>query len=212
MNAKSALLLILPFTLAHGEEKPPPPADAPLIAQIDKARAAVVAGKPQDAVPHLQEAIRIIQEAALKGISAFLPRREKPWVVGEIESNSGTWGSGKEALQWSQTSRAYERDGLRVQVTISTSPQMIEAQRAGLEMLRNPQMRAMLQQDEDREVEFVDADGWFGMLTTEKEGGSSMVVLHKKVMVNVEFSPGNAMLAMEFWESIDRKGLAAAVP
>ncbi|MGQ0613245.1 MAG: hypothetical protein ACT4PV_05850 [Planctomycetaceae bacterium] len=212
MNPKAALILLLPIAFAQGEEKPPPPADAALLAQVDKARAAIVAGKQQDAVPYLQEAIRFIQEAALKGITAFLPKRDKPWVMGEIESNTGTWGSGKEAYQWSQTSRTYERDEQRVVVTISTSPQLIEAQRAGLEMFRNPQMRAMLQQDEERTVEFIDADGWFGMLTTEREGGSSMIVLHKKVMVNLELATGSATLAREFWESIDRRGLAAAVP
>jgi len=212
MKPQALALLLLAVVLARAEDKPPPPApDAAILAAIDKGRAAVAAGKAQDAVAHLHEAIRLIQETAIKGLAAFLPKRDKPWTMGEIDTSTGTWGTGKDAFQWAHTSRAYELEEQHVTVTISTSPQLIEAQRAGLEMLRNPQMRAMLQSDENRELEVVEADGWLGMVTTDAGGGSSVLAMHKKVMVSIDLAQGDAALAKEFWEAIDRKGLGEAV-
>lgn len=212
MRAKLAFLalplLLGPVVAGDSED------EAQVLAAIDKGREAVKAGKPQEAIDHLQKAIGLIQAKAMKGLATFLPARdEKEWELGEVDSQSGSWGSGEQAFQWSQVQRHYSKkdadDGPEVDVMISNSPQIVEGTRAAFQMFKDPAMRAMMNQDPEQKVDMIDEDGWLGMVTTRKES-CTIMALHEKLMVQVEVQPGDEKLAKEFWSAIDRKGLAAS--
>lgn len=213
---KTLLLVSLPLFLGLARAGDPPADDAQVLAAIDKGREAVKAGKPQEAIEQLQKAIGLIQEKAMKGLASFLPSRdETKWEMGEVESQSGNWGSGEQAFQWSQVTRRYTKkgadDGPEVTVMISNSPQLVEGQRAAFEMFKDPAMRAVMAQaqQDGQKVEFVEDGDWLGMITTQKDQCTVMAA-HKKILVQVEVSTGDDKLAKEFWGAIDRKGLAEA--
>jgi len=203
----SVLPLLLAPILGQGD-------DSAVLAAIDKGREAVKSGKAQEAVEHLQRAIGLLQAMATKGLASFLPTRdEKVWEMGEVESQNGNWGAGEQAFQWSQVTRRYTKKetegGPEVTVMISNSPQIIQAQRASFEMFKDPAMRAMMNRaNPDQKVEMIEEGEWLGILTTEKES-STALVLHKTVMVQIDVQQGDDKLAKEFWAAIPKAGLAA---
>ncbi len=207
-----ALPLLFALVLAGD---PPAEGDPAIVAAIDKGREAFKAGKDQEAIENLQKAIGLIQAKAMKGLAAFLPSRdETQWEMGEVESQSGNWGSGETAFTWSQVSRRYTKKGgdggPEVNVMISNSPQLIEAQRGMVQMFKDPAMRAMMAQNQDgQKMDFIEEGGWLGMITTQKDS-CSVQVFHTKVMVQIEVTNGDDKLAKEFWAAIDRDGLGAA--
>lgn len=189
--------------------------EAAVLAAIDKGREAFKAGKPQEAIESLQKAIGLIQAKAMKNLATFLPARdEKEWEMGEVDTQQGNWGSGEQSFQWTQVSRRYTKkgaeDGPEVNVMISNSPQIIEAQRAMLQMFKDPAMRAMMGQgNEGQKVDVIEDGEWLGMITVEKERCSANIV-HKKVMVQIEAERGDEKLVKEFWAAVDKAGLAEA--
>jgi len=212
MRAK-LVLLTLPFIflpVLAGDD-----GDEAVLAAIDKGREAVKAGKPQEAIELLQKAIGMIQAKAAKGLATFLPTRdEKVWEMGEVETQQGNWGSGDQSFQWSQVQRRYtkkgQEDGPEVSVMISNSPQFIQMHQATLQMLKDPMMRAAVNQgNEDSKIDVIEEGEWLGMVTTEKER-CTIIASHKKVMVQIEAERGDEKLAKEFWTAIDRDGLAKA--
>ena len=214
MRAK-LVLVSLPLLLAlvvAGD--PPPEGEAAILESIDKGRDAFKAGKHQDAIESLQKAIGLIQAIASKGLAAFLPTRDaEQWETGEVETQNGNWGSGESSFQWTQVSRRYtkkgEDDGPEVNVMISNSPQLIEAQRGMVQMLKDPAMRAMMAQSQEGKLYFIEEGGWLGMITTQKDDCSAQI-FHTKVMVQIEVTNGDDKLAKEFWAAIDKDGLAGA--
>jgi hypothetical protein len=205
-----ALPLLLVFALAGD-----PPADEAVVAAIDKGREAFKAGRDQEAIEQLQKAIGLIQAKAMKGLEAFLPTRDaEKWEAGEIDSQSGNWGSGETAFTWSQVQRRYTKkgveDGPEVTVMITSWPQMIEGQRAMMQMYKDPAMRAMIGQDPNGpKMELIEKDGWVGMITTQNDD-CSIVTLHEKIMVQVQVNKAETDIAKEFWDAMDRKGLGEA--
>ncbi len=206
-------LLALPLLLVLALAGDPPADGEAVLAAIDKGREAFKAGRDQEAIEQLQKAIGLIQAKAIKGLSAFLPARdEKEWDLGEIDTQTGNWGSGEQSFQWSQVQRSYTKkgaeEGTEVCVMISNSPQLIEAQRGMVVMLKDPAMRAMMAQGEQK-VDFIEEGDWLGMVTTENENCSALV-FHTKIMVQIQVNRGDADLAKAFWKAMDRDGLAAA--
>jgi len=186
-----------------------------VLAAIDKGREAFNAGKDQEAIEQLQKAIGLIQAKALKGLEAFLPTRdEREWEMGEIDSQSGNWGSGETAFVWSQVQRRYTKkgsdDGPEVTVMITSWPQMIEGQRAMVQMYKDPAMRALLAQDPNApKMEFIEKDGWVAMVT-KQEQDCNVVAFHEKIMVQVQVNKPDDAIAKEFWGAMDAKGLGEA--
>lgn len=216
MRAKLALVA-LPFLLALVVAGDPPAAegDAAIVATIEKGRDAFKAGKHQEAIENLQKAIGLIQAIASKGLAVFLPARDaEQWEMAEVDTQNGNWGSGESSFQWTQVSRRYtkkgEEGGPEVNVMISNSPMLIEAQRGMVQMLKDPAMRAMMAQNQDgQKLDFVEEGGWLGMITTEKESCNAQI-FHTKVMVQIESNTGDEKLVKEFWAAIDKDGLAGA--
>jgi hypothetical protein len=189
--------------------------EAAILAAIEKGREALQAQKPQEAIESLQKAIGLIQAKAMKNLATFLPARdEQEWEMGEVDTQQGNWGSGEQSFQWTQVSRRYTKKGAEngpeVTVMISNSPQIIEAQRAMLQMFKDPAMRAMMNQgNEGAKVDVIEDGEWLGMVTAEEERCTANI-MHKKVMVQIDAERGNADLVKEFWAAVDKAGLAAA--
>jgi hypothetical protein len=202
-------LLLSPLLAGDAED------DAAVLDAIDKARDAYKGGKPHDAIDLLQKAIGLIQAKSMRNLATFLPTRdEKEWEMGDIDTQNGNWGSGDQVFHWTQVDRHYKKkgsdEGPEVTVTISNSPQIIEATRAMLQTFKDPAMRAMMNQaNPDQKVDVIEDGEWFGMLTKEKERCSA-TILHEKVMVQIESTTGDDKLVKDFWAAIDNKGLAAA--
>lgn len=214
MRIVLALLALLPLlrTAAAGD----PPSEQAVLAAIDQGRAAFAAGSSQEAITQLQRAIGMIQERSAGGLAGFLPKRDaEQWELSPVDTQQGQWGAGTTQWQWSQAQRRYVKkgaeDGPEVEVMISNSPQLVEAQRGMLEALKSPAMREMLksQGGEGQKIDFLDEGGWIGMITTEGEQ-CTVLALHSKVMVQIQVQRGDAKLAREFWGAMDHAGLAAA--
>jgi hypothetical protein len=178
---------------------------------IDQGRKALEADKAQEAVTCLQKAIAIIQKSVATGFAAFLPDVWEGWKADEPKVDSGSWGSGEDAFQWSNVRRKYtrEEDNLRVEVSITSMPQMVMGLRASLQQIKNPMIRDMLTKDPDSKVEFIDTDGWLGMLKTDKGRRSECTAVHEKIAVSISFRKEDMDLLKKFWNAVDRKGIAA---
>ena len=201
-------VLIFGALLIAAEQKDP---KAEALAHIDKARAELVAGDGQEAIEYLQKAIAAIQKSMEGGFVAFLPKPGEGWTAKEPTSSSGNWGSGANAVQFTTVERSYIRDAdkLKMHVQITNAPQIVQAQGQALAMLKNPQMRAMLTQDPNRKVEFLDEDGWVGMWSVEKGSGVELIAVQGSVLVTMRIRAEELALAKQFWTALDRKGLGA---
>lgn len=203
------VLVALGFAIAQEEKAEDPTKTA--LGLIDAGRAALVEGRSQAAIDSLQKAIGVIQTAFSKGLVSFLPDAPAGWKADEPDVSSGSWGAGAEAVQWNSATCTYTResDEVRVEVQISTSPQMLAAQKGALEMYKNPQMRKMLEMDPDHTFEFVEEGDWVALITVEKGESANVIGFHDKVLVTVEVGKPEMELVKRFWNAVDRKALAA---
>jgi len=216
---KQALAVVIGLTaaLAVGqaqEEKDPDP-KARVEALVQEGLKAFRAGKNQAAIQSLQKAIGLIQQSAAKGLVSFLPAPPEGWEADPAKSKSGNWGAGESAIQWTQASRRYRResDKLKVEVSISDSPQIIQGQMQALKMYQNPQMLQMMNQDPNKKVELIDADGWKGWHTTQKgkRPRTQTMAIYESVMVQIEVRGDDDTVRETFWNAVDRKGIASSV-
>ena len=178
---------------------------------ITKAQAAYRGGKTQEAVDLLQKAIQKIQQSGEKGIVACLPPVAEGWKADPADSTSGSWGVGGEAMQWTQVERTYERekDPVRVSVTITSSPQLMLGPKQMLQMLENPQYRAMLNQDPSQKIEVVKAEGFAGFKTLEKDSSAQVMLMGESFMVMVDVDRCDDALLDTFMKGLDLKTLSA---
>jgi len=205
MRAATMLLPIFLLCLAAG------PASADEVR--DKAEAALrawEAGRGDDAIALLQDAIAAIQGGTEAGLAAALPDRVGEYVGDEVESASGSWGSGTQAMQWISATRSYAREGggESVTVSLSTSPQMLEGQRAMMAMFQDPQMLAMMNTEPGRRVELVDEAGFRGWVTIE-EGVAQMTAIGEKLMATIEVHDGDVATLARFRQAIPLRDLAS---
>jgi hypothetical protein len=212
---KKALAVVIGVlaALAIGQAQEEKEAEAQVEALIQAGLEAYRAGQPQVAIQKLQKAINLIQRSAEKGLLSFLPAPPEGWKADAPKSHSGSWGGGESAIQWTEASRDYRResDGLRVEVTLSDSPQIIQGQLQALKVYENPQMLRMMNQDPNREIALIDADGWKGWTVTEKGKRAQTMAICRSVMVRIEVGRDDAKARDVFWNALDRKGIAAAV-
>ncbi|MHC4135843.1 MAG: hypothetical protein ACYTDU_04535 [Planctomycetota bacterium] len=212
---KQALVVVIGLAAAlatvTAQEKKEP--EAQVEALIQEGLKAYQAGQHREAIQRLQKAIGIIQQSAEKGLVSFLPAPAEGWKAEAPKSSSGNWGAGESAIQWTQVSRRYKResDGLKVEVTISDSPQIIQGQLQALKAYENPQMLQMLNQDPNRRIALVDADGWKGWKITEKGQRAQTMAIHQSVMVMIDVRSDDEKVRDAFWGGVDRKGIAATV-
>ncbi len=180
-----------------------------ILARIDQGRAAYSAGKTQEAIDHLQKAIALMQSATTKGLASALPAIPEGWKAEKPEMNSGSFGGGETAFQWNSASRTYTReaDDVRVEIMLSSSPQIVEAQRGMLKMYEDPQMRKMMAANTGQKMEIVERGGWKG-LSIIQEGANAMITAFRgKTMLTISVSNGSAEILEKFWSAINLSGL-----
>ena len=179
-----------------------------ILARIDQGREAFAAGRTQAAIDHLQKAIALMQSETTKGLAGSLPAVPVGWKAGEPLTNSGSWGSGEGAFQWNSASRTYTReaDGVKVDITFSSSPQLVESQRAMLKMYEDPEMRKMLSQAGGQKIEVVKRDGWEGLSIIDEGKGATIAAFRGKTMLTITVSNGAAEILDKFWSTVKLSG------
>jgi len=180
-----------------------------ILAAIDQGRDAFAAGRTQAAIDHLQKAIGLMQSEATKGLASALPAVPEGWKAREPLTNSGAWGSGEGAFQWNSASRTYTReaDGVKVEITLSSSPQLVESQRAMLKMYEDPQMRKMLNQAGGQKIEIVKKDGWQGLSIIGEGSDATIAAFRGKTMLTITVGNGDAKILEKFWSAMKLSGL-----
>ncbi|GEM_PF-5438116 len=177
---------------------------------VNRGLEAYRAGRKQEAADLLQKAASLVQKEGAQGLASFLPPAPEGWTREEIDSQSGTWGSGGEAFQWTQAAVDYHHGEDHVRLTFSSSPQLIEAQRAMVDMMQNEQYRKAMNMDPNRSVDLFNRDGWAGMTQIEKGGDASIMAFTDKLMCQIEVQSGAEELLGQFADLLDWAGLAAS--
>ncbi len=177
---------------------------------VNQALEAYRSGKKQQAAELLQKAASLIQKEGEQGLASFVPEAPEGWEREDIDSQSGTWGSGGQSFQWTQVSTRYKKGECEVRLTISSSPQLLQAQKAMVDALQNEQYRKMMNSDPDRKVDLFSRDGWSGMTQIEKGGDISRFAIGEKLMCQIEISSGDEATLEQFSGLIDWSGLGAA--
>ncbi len=177
---------------------------------VNQALDAYRSGKKQQAAELLQKAASLIQREGEQGLASFVPAAPEGWERDDIDSQSGTWDSGEQSFQWTQISTAYRKGDCRVKLMISSSPQLLQAQKAMVDMLQNEDYRKMMNSDPSRKVDLFARDGWSGFTQTEKDGDVSRFALTEKLMCQIEISSGDEAALEQFSGLIDWGGLGAA--
>lgn len=210
------LLLFVPFTFAQEPAKPAPPQGTEAQkkpvdekAEIDKlitdGLAAWRAGDEQKAVDLLQSAAGKIQARAARGLAAFLPKKAEGWTFEEPQVDSGSWGSGDGAFQWSnaEVGASHEGDEKSVRVQITNSPQVFQGLQAMV--TAQAQMAAMLKQ-QGMDIASKQKDG-FQMLTIVEGDSASAWLVGKRMAVSITLENGDRPTLESVVGWIDLAGL-----
>jgi hypothetical protein len=173
----------------------------------DKGLAAIEAweaGRAEDAIELFQEAIGVIQGGTEAGVARALPDRAGEYVGGDVESASGTWGSGAQSVQWISATRRYEVPGTerRVAVTLSTSPGLVRAQRAKLANYEDLETLARMNTAPGKKVELVDESGFRGWTTVEAGKEAHMAAVGEKLVMTIDVLDGDAAALAAFRAAI----------
>lgn len=177
---------------------------------INQAIEAYREGRKQEAADLLQKAAGLIQKEGERGFASFLPPAGDGWERGEVDSQSGTWGSGGQTYQWTQVSADYTKGDARVEISISSSPQLIEAQKAMAEMVKDEGYRAAMMADGEQKIDLFTRDGWSGWTQVEKDGNATRWAISEKLMIQIEVSGGDEATLNRFSDQLDWAGLAAS--
>lgn len=178
---------------------------------VNRALEAYREGKKNEAADLLQKAASIIQKEGEQGFATFAPAAPEGWTRGEVQSDSGTWGSSGQTFQWMQVSAEYTKGDTQLTLTISSSPQLLEAQKGMVTMMQNEQYLKAMNMDPDRKVTVFSRDGWSGWTEVEKEGRVSRFAITDKLMCQLEMPAGDEATINQFSDLLDWKGLAGAV-
>lgn len=162
-------------------------------------------GKVQDAITSLQEAIQLIQKSTSKGLGSYFPKPPAGWEAGEIESNSIA-GGGKDGLTLTQVTRTYRKgDDLSVTITLCTSPQMVEGQKAMLDAFKNPAMQASLLGEG---IKLFDKDGWSGWTKAPKDSDAALTAFCKGCLLTITVNKADEKILQQFIGLMDFKAMA----
>jgi hypothetical protein len=178
----------------------------------DKGLAAIEAweaGRPEDAITLFQEAIGVIQGGTEAGLARALPARVGEYVGGDVESASGNWGSGAQSVQWISATRRYEVPGTErgATVTLSTSPALVEAQRAMRATFDDARTVAMMNTAAGRKVEIVEESGFRGWTQVEAGKDAQMTAVGEKLAITIEVPDGDTAALAAFRAAIPLSAL-----
>ena len=207
-----ALVLSLSLAVWAADAKAPAKPDE-VESLIAKALAAHKAGKTADAIAALQKAISIMQQSLQKGLAAFFPAPPAGWTAGKIKSQSLSMGSAEQQGSWVQVTRTYTETATkaRARMSITNSPQLIQAQKGMAAAFKNPQMLKMMNQNPDTKIDVVERDGFFGWLTINKKSDTAEGhFLGPATMLTIEVRKDDGSRLQTFVKALDLKGLAKA--
>jgi hypothetical protein len=184
--------------------------DETILGHIDKGRAAFVAGKTQAAIDHLQKAVGLMQQMATKSLASFFPKAPEGWKASEPSTNSGSWNAGSEVFQWNSADCSYTRtaDSVKVDILITSSPQIVEPAKAMMKVYQDPQMRKMMAANPNQKIEVIDKDDWTGFMMAQQGGNASIMAFNGRTMLQLTCGSGDASILDMFWKAIDLAGLA----
>ena len=198
------------------DAKPDAAAPQDIEAMINKGLAAYKAGKNEEAVAQLQQAITAIQSSRQKGLAALFPKAPEGWQADEIQSQSGSFSSGKDASSYVHLTRTYTRkqgeNNLTVTMTILNIPQLLEAQQQAAQTYRNPEFLKMINQQGDQKVEAFEQDGWFVWTVVQKDQDANLSAFGKGAMITLQVSKDDGSVLKTFWKGIDLKAFAGETP
>lgn len=188
---------------------------------IAKGLAAYKAGKNQQAIELLQQAVAAIQKTQQQGLAGFLPAAPAGWEAGKIDSGSVGAISGEDGQTFNaiNLSRKYTRKGeadddkqTQVTVTIHSQKELIAAAKGMGEMYKNPQMVAMMEAEGKTKFAAIDQAGWNGwrIINLGDSKSATATAFYGDLMLTVEINTADGKTLDQFWSAIDLKGLAAA--
>ena len=196
-------------TCVLAADKDMKPADAE--AAIQKGLQLYKEGQAGAAIAALQEAIGIIQKSQQKGLAAFFPKAPDGWEAGKLETNSAASGSGKDSFTLTALEQDFTRksDSLKVRISLTNSPQLIEPQKAMLENFRkNPMILQTINQAGEQKMTMISRDGWEGWQNSIKDGNGEIIAFNGSNMLNIHMDKFDQSVLDQFWNAIDLKGLA----
>ena len=215
-------LLVVGVSLAMGSGRVfGQSADKDVEAKIESALKAYRSGQTGEAMSSLQEAIAMIQKSTEKGLAAFFPKAPEGWDASKLDSQSlSTGGSDNGGGSWTTLSQNFTRkkDPLKVTVTLTNSPQLIQAQKGMLAAFKNPEMLKALNADPNHQVKLIEQSGWVGLRQITKgkgqddKGKGEIAVYSDSCVLTLQVDSDDQAVLDTFWKSIDLKGLAAASP
>jgi len=195
---------------AAGLAKEPAKASKAVIeSEIAAGLKAFQAGKTQDSIAHLQKAISLMQDVLGGDLARYLPKAPKGWEAGEIKKQSYA-GTGTATATITQITRVYVRtaDKVKVRISLTNSPQLIQGQKAALKAFRNPQMLRIINQDPKKQAKLIDRDGWAGWSMIEKGRRAAVTAFSEACALTIRLSQAEADVLEMFLTSTDLKGLA----
>ncbi|MBK8978886.1 MAG: hypothetical protein IPM29_23545 [Planctomycetes bacterium] len=192
----------------QGADAPQKPVDekAEIEKLINDGLAAWRAGNEQKAADLLQTAVARIQARAARNLASFLPTKAAGWTFGEPDVNSGSWGSGTEAVQWStaEVTATRESDEKTVHVQLTNSPQIYQ----GMQVMvtAQAQMAALLKQ-QGIDIASSTKDG-FTVLTMVDSDNANAWIVGKRIAVMITIDGGNRAMLDTAVGWIDTAGLS----
>ncbi|MCY2929488.1 MAG: hypothetical protein NTV86_08340 [Planctomycetota bacterium] len=211
-----AAALVLAADKAPVKKKTP----AEIEGLIAKGLEAYKAGKNQQAIELLQQAVAAIQKSQQQGFAAFLPGAPAGWEAGKIDTGSvGVSGEDGQTYNAINLSRKYTRKGEAdedkqtiVTVTIHSQKEMIAAAKGMGEVYKNPQMLATIESEGKMKVSAIDQAGWSGwkIINLGDSKNATATAFCGDLMLTVEVNKSDGKILDQFWSAIDLKGLAAA--
>jgi hypothetical protein len=205
----AVLVLGLSCGFCFGEEQ-----SEQVQAVVSKALDAYKEGRTQEAISQLQQAIAIMQQSQQTGMASFFPKPPDGFEAGQVDSQSATFGSGKQAGSYTHVSRVYTRksDDLTVTVSLTDSPELIQAQKMVAEQFKNPSAVAAMNQNPDVVIKTLQGDGWFGWMTVNKKSDAQVTAFCNGCVLSINVNKPDQQVVEIFWQGINLKGLAAAHP
>jgi len=213
------LLLAAPALRAQRPTPTPPVppqgnerADAPRDenAEIEKlivdALAAWRARDEAKAAELLQKAAGRLQARAARNLGTFLPTKAAGWTFQEPDINSGTWGAGETAMQWSNAEVSAQKDGddeKRARIQITNSPQLYQGMQAMVGA--QAQMKEMLRQ-QGMDIDVQQKSG-FQVLTMVEESNANAWIIGKRIAVMISVDGGDRALLNAVVAWVDLAGL-----
>ncbi len=206
----AALMLVsVSATLLIGADPKKPD---PVEALITRALAAHKAGKTQQAVADLQQAVTLMQKSLQAGLASFFPKAPAGWEAGKIDSSTMAAASGADRTSWTTLTRKYVRkaDKLAVTVSMINAPHLIQAQQTAAAMYRNPQMLQRMNQNPKQRISLVSAPGWTGWKVVQVGRRAQVTAFCSGCLLSVKVPKDDEKALDAIWKGVDLKGLAAA--